>query len=361
MHILIYLFFILLNGCFAFKKKNENIIISFSIFYLIIFMLGNETAPDYLSYLNDYTEMLTKGVSSFNDIGYVFVEKFFVNLNLNYSVFRMAIIIGSLLFLYNGLKKYKINYHFILSIVMIYQCFMDTMQIRNFFAVSIFIYASQFILIPESKNKLKYIIFIILAGLFHSSLLIYIVFVFNDYLMKHKKILEKLFIVSLILFLFVFIFPDYMSNLFMIIFTSIGKEAIYTRYFSNLAQSLGFLLPVISYTFLILIISLYMRTNKCELKDVNIMQSILNLNNISMLFLPLVIIDPTWYRINRNLNMVNYICLWNIYEKQTNMKGKILFFGFSYLFALIWFYIECYNWIGLEKIISMLNINGFWL
>lgn len=358
MNLLIYLFFIIINGFFAYFNKKDTFLLKITFIYLLIFMLGNSSAPDYLSYFNDYNLMLTQGISSFNDIGYVFIEKFFVNLNLNYSFFRLAIISFSFVMLYYGLKKLEVNYHYIISIYMIYQCLMDTMQIRNFLATSIFIYGLQYLYLQGFNNKIKYILFNLLAASIHSSLLLYLLFLFKDSSFLQKKNIKILGIISITLSMFIFVFPESI-NIFSVFLSYIGKQELFIRYFSNAGSSLGFILPLFSFILFSLYI-LYVNKRNSISQD-NWINKIYHLNIITMLFLPLIIIDPTWYRVNRNLNILNYSCISLSNKIQKRDFQKNISFSFGYFISLIWFFIECVIWIGLEKIIPMFFINGFFL
>lgn len=359
MLMMIYFGFILLNCIFAFYKKNDKFLLISTSIFIIIFMLGNSSAPDYLSYFNDYIQMQTSGISSFNDIGFVFLEKFFINLNLNFSCFRLFIIVLSFFLVYNGLKRYEVNFHYILSVYMIYQCFMDTMQIRNFLATSIFIYASQYLFISNKKNRIKYLLLIFIASSIHSSLIFYSIFILIDYFISNRKGINILLLLSFLVSLIIFVFPTVVNQLHYI-FIFVGKEQVFLRYFSNVGESLGFLLPLLSFIILSAFMY-YFKVIKFSKNSSDLNGSFYFINKISMIFFPLVIIDPTWYRINRGLNLINYSNLWLIYEKQTEIKKRLISFASAYFIAFLWFFIECVIWIGLDIIIPMLQINGFWL
>lgn len=355
MQIFIYLFLIIINGVFAFNKKQDKLLQFGSIAFLTIIMLGSYSAPDYLSYLNDYTLMIETGTSSFKDVGFVFIENFFVNLNFNYSFFRLSIIIVSIILIYRGLKDYKINFHYIISLYMTYQFFMDTMQLRNFLAVSIFIYGLQYILNMEKKNKFKYLIFVLIASSVHSSIIIYSIFIIFEFLLSKKKILKIALTISTICSIVIYFFPSIINN-FSFLFKIINKEDIFLRYFSNVGKSLGFILPLLSFLICCCLYQLFFK-DKLQLMS----KQIWGLNVISMFFFPLIVIDPTWYRVIRNLNILNYSGFWLLYNQEDTFKMKLISYFIPYFIVIIWFIIECLIWIGPEKILPIFQLNDFWL
>lgn len=238
---------------------------------------------------------------------------------------------------------------------MTYQFFMDTMQLRNFLAVSIFIYGLQYLLNINKKNKLKYFIFVIIASSIHSSIIMYSIFILLDFLLSKKKLLKIVLLISTISSIIIFIFPTIINN-FLFVFKIFNKEDIFLRYFSNVGKSLGFILPLLSF---LICYCLYQLFAKDKLQSIS--KQIWGLNIISMFFFPLIVIDPTWYRVVRNLNILNYSGFWILFNQENTYKMKLISFFTPYFIVIIWFVIECLIWIGPEKILPIFQLNDFWL
>lgn len=358
-YIIVDLIILSANIAYAFLKKKNNWLLVISLILIFVFMVGNNTAPDYLSYYNDYNQMMMQGYSNFSDIGFNFLERAFVNFGFNYCVFRGAIMLCSYTLIYKGLKYFNINIHYIISLFLLYQLFMDSMQIRNFLACSIFVYSIHFLTENDYKGKIKYSFLILIAGSIHSSLLLYIVFIFKEFFIRHKNIFKLIIASSLLMSLVVFIFPN-TTEIFYIILNFFGKGEAATRYFSQASKSLGFILPLLSFILYSFAFLIFNKRSYKERNNLEFGKSFYVYNLISMLFLPLVIIDPTWYRIMRGLNIITYSHLWLMYDSIEDKRWKVMFFIGSYMLVFLWFFIECINWIGADIIYSMLIKNIFY-
>lgn len=171
------------------------------------------------------------------EIGYVLINQFFNNLNLNYYTFRGIIFFIEVILIYKGIKSFfkkkdEISWIFILLYSYGIFYFYYFSFIRQSIAISIIIYSLQYIYM---KKKWKYLFWIIIASLFHKSSIIFIGIYFLFFLFQKIKsfkfFLEKkeVLILGIILLKILFI-------------TSIGKNMIY-----SFLEKIKIIIPRLSY------------------------------------------------------------------------------------------------------------------
>lgn len=123
------------------------------------------------------------------EIGYVLINQFFNNLNLNYYTFRGIIFFIEVILIYKGIKSFfkkkdEISWIFILLYSYGIFYFYYFSFIRQSIAISIIIYSLQYIYM---KKKWKYLFWIIIASLFHKSSIIFIGIYFLFFLFQKIK------------------------------------------------------------------------------------------------------------------------------------------------------------------------------
>jgi hypothetical protein len=172
---IIFLFFVSFVFLYEYKiDKNIKFVFFFISCCLLVFLSGlrGSVDGDYESYLDIYNKVTIhyKDYSNIVEPGYIFLNRiaFKTNLGFNFLVFIMAIltILPKILIFH----KLSTNLPFTLIIFFSTSFFIfDFTQIRQAFAIGVFIYSLRFII---EKKIFLYFSFVSLASLFHVSALI---------------------------------------------------------------------------------------------------------------------------------------------------------------------------------------------
>lgn len=147
------------------------------------------------------------------EIGYVIINQFFNNLNLNYYIFRGIIFFIEAILIYKGIKSFfkkkeEISWIFILLYSYGIFYFYYFSFIRQSIAISIIIYSLQYIYV---RRIWKYLFLIIIASFFHKSSIIFIGIYFLNFLLQKIKIFKifiekkEFLILNVILLKFLFV------------------------------------------------------------------------------------------------------------------------------------------------------------
>lgn len=175
------------------SKKNFNLKLSIAI---LIFFVGLRDfgGTDFAAY-EEYFYNPTKG---FFEIGFYYYTKFFNIILKNYKEYIFASAIITNLMLYRYLK----NFRYPLVILGIYigrrYIWHDFVLLRQNFAILIFALSLKWI---ENKNFKKYLIYILIATLFHSSAIILLPIYFINRVKTLKLDLKKIITLITIYFL----------------------------------------------------------------------------------------------------------------------------------------------------------------
>lgn len=169
------------------------------IFIIIFFIVGfrNNVGTDWNAYNNSYNYLKLTGFSDQNyELGFLFINKFFANLNMPVTFMFGTIALIGWIFIIKS-QSLKIL-PFLIFLIFVDEYFFWSMNvIRQFVSMAIFLYAIKFI---EKKDVYKYFTLITIACLFHYSALILFPLYFVPWgLIYNKRILFIIFLVSLFL------------------------------------------------------------------------------------------------------------------------------------------------------------------
>lgn len=168
----IYLFILLLLYLFSKVKTNNKKIYMYIYFFEIVILgvilLFRKNGVDYSSYklnfLNNY---------NYSDIGFNYLNRYIYTKNLSYQVLIIISSIIAFSFLLMGLNNFKMNnfqkikYLFIYVLTSGYFMYMNTF--KQAISISIFFFTIKFII---KGNYIKYIVYMYISSLFHSSSLL---------------------------------------------------------------------------------------------------------------------------------------------------------------------------------------------
>ena len=258
-----FLLFILISLNFfslQFKKKSVGVIV-LSILIFSILLGGNNNNPDYWAYEENYR--LVQNDNSY--FGFDFLWGPFMKiggyLGLSYNEFLLTASLIAYSFLFYFLfSRMDYRIHKVLLLYCVYSFFIDVVQVANFFANVLAVFALFMIMdYKESKDKSKLVLFMIITMCsmgFHlsSSILLPILFFKKTYKVKY-----------LVLFSIAFgIIDTSLSHIFIdkiMALLPVGNAyAALKDYGSNIGSGFGFII----YTFILLLLLWVVKRNCCD-------------------------------------------------------------------------------------------------
>lgn len=344
----------------ALVKKNSKIVF-YMIFVLLIILLGGNTDnPDRFSYMNTYTSIANGMFVAGYEFGFQMLCKIGSLLGLTYDQFLFIIAFIGVGLIVRTIKLYTSNISYVLALYFIYPFVWDVVQIRNFLAMSIIVFGSKYI-ISYKKEYFKYIICVLIASTIHSSSIIYL-----SALLIVIKNTKKLFggvtlltVISIILMPIILRFAE--------ILTLEGKVEVYTSTQTSMFTKICVVIFYICSTILVLIaMKTVMKeyTDNCTLESMDLSsslktykggflrlkrknvkkmpidaESILKINIILMFCLYFLMNNLNFFRIYRNIFVLNYILFAQSFVK---MKKNTMYY---FLFVGILIFIVILSWL----------------
>lgn len=226
----------------------------------------------------------------------------------NYSyIFMNSILVSIGLFLIIiTVRKYTKNICFVMSLLYIYPFADNIIQKRFFLAAAIIIFAIPYLFKNDRKSTFIYIILCIIAGQFHVSAYIYILF------LAVKKVSYKtLKKVIPIIIIFSFIIKPIIPKIAILIFPASKVNLYFYIFKTSLSGALFWMLFQIGF-----IVLIYMIKDKNENNEY--LNNLKKISLFSLVFLPLLFYEPTFIRIYRTILIFNYIAFAQIQKSYIN-------------------------------------------
>jgi hypothetical protein len=202
------------------------------IFFTIFIGLRYNVGTDYLWYKKNYETHLTsfKNVDEYFEIGYLFIIKILTYLNLNFKWLFITTAFLQIYFFYKQSRNNIFLFPFIIFFFFVTTNFMYSLNImRQMIAFNIIFFGTKYII---SKKPFSWVSICLFASLFHSSVLITILFYFlNINLIKSKY---KFFFITVLFFLILKYlvykyFNDYFFNIFNYLYKNYTEESFNTQ------------------------------------------------------------------------------------------------------------------------------------
>lgn len=300
------------------KKINIGFILCF---LLMLILYGCNTGnADY----NAYKSAFDQNANISNDIGYNFLVSVFDYLGLSYHVFLFFISLSGALLISSTIIKFSLQPIKVLVLYMIFPFFFDIVQIRNFMAFSIVIFALRYLSTYSKRNLIKYCLCILLAFSFHMVSFIYLAF-----LLVYIKNIKTIYRISIITavsgsVLFLESYKLIRTNFIGEALKKINPKILYYLY-NHLEERtrLLFIIYILSLCLITYIIYKYFWKHKNDRNSIEI-ENIVFLTKIcivSLIFIIFVILDPTLFRIYRNVILCYYMLSTYItYDKKTKLN-----------------------------------------
>lgn len=216
------------------KRVNGVMLINCILFTILLYSI-RESGNDFDSYLIYYRDAVNESNLYNYEIGFRILNKSISFLSTVNEEFIFIIYFSIInLFLFAGLRKYlkgKFEVFIFFAISIVYMLNPMNTLIRQYIAIAIFIFSSKYII---EKRIDKFIFFVILASLFHSSAIFVIItyFIVNIRDYKIWKIILSVsgfvfFIVPIVIYIFNKKYVTYINNVKNLEGNSIGIFAIF--------------------------------------------------------------------------------------------------------------------------------------
>lgn len=313
--------------------KRQSKILFYIIWILLLLLFGGSTEnADRIAYMNNYEQSTFGAFDAPFEYGFQLLCQIGSFLGLSYDQFLFVIALIGLALIASTIKLYAGNSSYTLSLYSIYPFVLDTVQIRNFAAMSIIIYGSRYIL-SHKKEYIKYIISILLASSVHVSALFY----FSGLIVAFKNTKKLFTIVVVAAISSIFLIPIILPYLTVI--TSIEKIEAYTLTETSMFTKVG-IIAYFAYFISLLLIARNI-LNRVQREDNAPSQSkfvqidpeaVLKINIICIPILYLMIDNLNFFRVCRNIMVINYILFALCLSK---MKRSIMYYVFFWCILIL--------------------------
>lgn len=331
------------------------------MFVLILIVMVNcdDRMVDLYNYSNTYKRIAANyGEFKFSDFGYYMLQRISTFCGLNFFQFRILVFGVCFGLIYNTAKRYTNNICMFVLFYALFYSVMDGEQLRNFIAFSIIVFGIQFLIDEKKGGVRKYIICNIIAMQFHFMAISYFLFL----LLKTSNGIRRIIVKCIPLYLAVMYLVARNGGTLQIILTEIsklGNEEVVRKMsnYSVTSSNWGFLMPCGLYMIECLLILFlnkrqydtpyYIRHNvfgrnleitsqKKEVELSKLYYNVFILNIIGCLFIPICMINLTFYRVLRNISMFNLIYMSSKYDREVNKSVRFFIFIFLVLLTLGW-------------------------
>ncbi|MDT2782435.1 EpsG family protein [Vagococcus fluvialis] len=312
-----------------------------------------ELVYEYLSITDNYFYPdFEKGFSFFMRIG--------SKLNLTYQQFLIFISTISTFLLHIFLKRETQNKNLVLIMFLFFPFFLEVVQIRNYLVLLLVINSIPFLV---EKKVIKFILLILIASLFHVSALFYLLFLLCY--IEQKKLL---YIVSLST-LSIVLFQNQILSILVSILPNGEKYLVYNNSTSISTVIMFVLFFMVNY-YLIneLSSSVYKidkRYNFLSDYQKKSLDYTLKINTVIIFSFILITIDMNFFRIFRNIVIINYTLFANtiynnkVLKNQHSLIIQVFFVLFSLLIGLFFLYSTQFNPV-VKTILDSIDFSAFW-
>lgn len=338
MVIVIYLSVIIINLILAYKKKNSRLVMFISCIAIMLLMCGYRR-PFYSDLDNYYYMYIGQQELPF---GMKFIFKFFSTIGIDfYTVHYILLAIFLLVSMY-VIRTYCENWHYAIALFSGYYIIISADQIKNHTA---FIFLCLAIISLYKTQKVRASIFILIASSIHYSFIIYLLFILispkkSKYIIKISIAISLIYAVIAIMKLDAIIINNFIPVITSMLGTKIGAfiEMKVQLYLST-RTGWGFLLCIglQLLDFCLLKYSRNLMLERGATNKVEFIEFVMRLNEIGFIAFPLFVYNMQWYRIIRDLLLINY-CVYGCtyYYLEKNTKIRLLYLCITLGSVYIW-------------------------
>ncbi|HCF38842.1 MAG TPA: hypothetical protein DER56_07280 [Thermosipho africanus] len=333
------------SGIFIFLglfKKRSKIITAFLIIIMWILFGWNTGNADYYNYNIAYNYFSNSPWVYNKELGFQLLCKISNFLGLEYGQFLILTSIIGLLLIRSTVKKYTKNTAFVLSLYFVFPFLLDAVQVRNFLSMSTIIYALRFLIDKRGFYRMKYILFVIVASTFHYAALFYLTFLLAE-VRNTKKLTAYCIFISVIgvLSSYTGIIPKLVSGI-----TSSAK--VYGWFTDRM--SLGIIIMIIIHMVALFLIHYAksriikgerkikieskIKKHHYELINLDFIDFVYKINIISLLAFVFYTFNMSFFRLYRNIFIMNYLAFSiAIFDIKLEKEEKLLFSLLVFIFV----------------------------
>lgn len=270
-------------------------------------------------------------------------------IGLDFYQFKAVIVIISIIIMYSSLKDETTNFNFITFMYLISFVFMDSQVLRNFIAMCILMYSIKYLKnFSNKKNILKFIICLIIATGIHAAFIIYSIFLLI--LVKEKKGFRKIIATIGFLMLIITIISGnvpFLNSLLNVFNFGEKNSSFITR------TKFGGIPVIILHLFSLLIIKklCYRVKEKYSDNQMKLLDTVYFIDICLVSCLPFVMLSIHFYRLIKNVVILNYAVLGNSFYAYKKIDSKIVVFLGTLVLALGWLFFETSIYSNFEDII----------
>lgn len=344
MTIVYYLSFIFLNFLYSLRKKRSNLLAISTIIFIYFLFIGyrNEginASHDLLNYITNYTRVGMEGYYDTLEVGYLTLMRIGNTSGFDFYTFKAIVLALCFPIIVISVKRYSRDYHSILVLYMLYLAIIDTEHFRNFIALSIFLYSIKFLEGSLFKHRWKYLFLILLASTIHNAFLFYFLFIFANTKIKNRSA-KVVAIFSILLSIIIFLNNNNVP-FFGSIISYFDNEKMYS--YATTKTRYGFVLPfglqIISFLIVLWARKILLGGNYTSLKsqEIRFIQLVFWINTLAFAFFPLFMMSLTFYRLSRNLLILNLIVVSKVRSLQDRrFTTKVIFPLTAVLSLVMW-------------------------
>lgn len=337
MLLVLYCVLIVINVLCLLLHKSSKLICIISIVFLIILMAGNTYNYDYAGYENVFNGI--KDIHFQSEYGLNFLILIGGLFGLSFQEFLFFIFTSCLLLIIYVGKKANADIHFVCTIYLIFGYIADTVVWRNFIAIS-FLTCALFCIVK--KKRFEGFIFMMLALLFHKTMLFYFPLLIINYENLNIKRIAKIG-AALVLALCgaAFIIGSRFERLAGLLTNILydGKTSIYL----NTSTRYGFITYFAVHLFTVFTIyqskKLFCIYENRDPDTVKLLNFCYIVDLYVIICFPMVMISTVMNRLFRNVMVFNLISLgavFNNFEKNMVSKRYYRFLSVVLLYAALW-------------------------
>ena len=343
MDILVYVIFYLicaLNIVWGVKKRRSNLLSAAALIIMFLLISFNYYGPDVEVYANTYKAVgEANGLraalnATYMEKGYAFLMYCSNGIGFDFYAFRIVITIFCFALLMSTIRFYKANPNFILGLYMAYLFFFDSIQFRNFIVECIMLYATRYLTKKTGGNILKYFLCVAIAASMHTIALIYLSLVAVWFLRK-RSVCKNVFVFGILIFAACVMCRPVLPRL-MAIAASILKRG---GQYLSLSSRFSYFIVMAFHLFSLGTLVRY----KKDVVDCNLQKRIEYIIKIQItigIFMFLCIIDGSFYRIFRNLFVLDMIGMAVLYEATPIRKSSKIILASEFIYVGGWLAVD---------------------
>lgn len=345
--------------------EEKRIPIKFAIFMLFFLLLGIwiKDSYDLGSYRDAYVDRISHGKEPLFDL----IRFFFFDRGVKFEEFKAIWIFVIAVLLYTGIQKYSERPEEVAAISLITVLLSFISQMRSAMALAIILNAFPLLFTGKIKDRILYAISVIICGMFHIVAFVYIIFLAVG-IKKKRSFKTKYYIIIGAVTLFAIGMNAYFVKLVMMIASVIPTFGSIANRIIVSIEGVG--TPFKASVFLIVEqVFLYLLTDRAcgiqfeqEWFDNRRYEVLREMNALSLIFIPVCILNASFLRIYNPIAIIQYALILNVGSSRAGLTRNFTWSqsmkSLLVLFALFVFAVSIHS--NPEDPLKMINSIQFY-